>query len=223
MYEYEFRDRLVSGTYRDAFRAPAGTGKPHRVVPHRQVPPGRKRDRCERRKKGWRTHGSQSGNPWLDPPRCTLGRPVVGVGKGDRGRHTRVGRRWSVRGTPWLELRGESRVPTFSNRLEALEIRFERLMIGGSGRSSAPSALGLERRNSTFPVLPIRGTKDTKRRDPVSASEPQKRLGVPLIYELIKWHWFSYQDIGIQSRIHQTAAHRDFEAKSYALVMLAGR
>ncbi|KYN21627.1 hypothetical protein ALC57_06003 [Trachymyrmex cornetzi] len=62
MYEYEFRDRLVSGTYRDAFRAPAGTGKPHRVVPHRQVP-GRKRDRCERRKKGWRTHGSQSGNP----------------------------------------------------------------------------------------------------------------------------------------------------------------
>lgn len=35
------------------------------------------------------------------------------------------------------ELRGESRVPTFSNRLEALEIRFGRLMIGGSGRSSA--------------------------------------------------------------------------------------
>ncbi|KYN01968.1 hypothetical protein ALC62_07271 [Cyphomyrmex costatus] len=107
MYEYEFRDRLVSSTYRDAFRAPAGTGKPHRAVPHRQVP-REKRDRCERRKKGWRTHGSQSGNPWLDP-RCT------------------------------------------------------------------PSAFGLERRNS---VLPIQGTKDTER----------------------------YQDIGIQSRIHQTAA-----------------
>ncbi|KYN37209.1 Homeobox protein homothorax [Trachymyrmex septentrionalis] len=99
------------------WRISVAPGKPHRVVPHRQVPPpGRKRDRCERRKKGWRTHGSQSGNPWLDPPRCT-----------------------------------------------------------------------------------------------------------PLIYELIKWHSFSYQDIAIQSRIHQTVAHRDFDAKSYAFVMLAGR
>ncbi|KYM82755.1 hypothetical protein ALC53_06760 [Atta colombica] len=164
MYEYEFRDRLVSGTYRDAFRAPAGTGKPHRVVPHRQVPAGDSmRKNCARR---------------VEPT-------------------------------------------TFSNRLEALEIRFGRLMIGGSGRSSAPNVLGS--RDETPRFLPIRGTNDTERRDPVSASEPQKRLGVPLIYEFIKWHWFSYQDIGIQSRIHQTAAHRDFEAKSYALVMLAGR
>jgi len=54
-------------------------------------------------------------------------------------------------------------------------------MIGGSGRSSAPNVLGS--RDETPRFLPIRGTKDTERRDPVSASEPQKRLGVPLIYE----------------------------------------
>lgn len=36
----------------------------------------------ERRKREDRTHGSQSGNPWLDP-RCTRG-TVGGVGKGGR-------------------------------------------------------------------------------------------------------------------------------------------
>jgi len=45
-----------------------------------------------------------------------------------------------------------------------------------------PSALG-PRDGTPFPVLPIRGTEDTRKGDPVSASEPQKRLGVALIYE----------------------------------------
>lgn len=59
---------------------------------------------------------------------------------------------------------GESRVPTFSNRPEALEIRFGRLMIGPEDRDDPlPSALG-PRNGTPFPVLPIRGTKDTERR-----------------------------------------------------------
>ncbi|KYQ58133.1 hypothetical protein ALC60_02865 [Trachymyrmex zeteki] len=107
-------------------------------------------------------------------------RPVVGVGKGDRGRHTGVGRRWSVRGTPWL---GSRRVPTFSNRLEALEIRFGRLMIGGSGRSSAKRPRARETK-LRFPSFRLEERR-TRKGDPVSASGPQKRLEVPLIYERI--------------------------------------
>lgn len=86
--------------------------------------------------------------------------------------------RWDEAG-----LRGDSRVPTFSNRPEALEIRFGRLMIGPEDRDDPlPSALG-PRNGTPFPVLPIRGTKDTERRSRLGESEPQKRLGVPLIYE----------------------------------------
>ena len=50
-------------------------------------------------------------------------RPVVGVGKGDRGRHTRVGRRWSVRGTPWLGSRRGVVITSRSDRVPLLSRR----------------------------------------------------------------------------------------------------
>lgn len=80
------------------------------------------------------------------------------------------------------ELRGESRVPTFSNRLEALEIRFGRLMIGGSGRSSAERPRAT-RRNPVSRPSDSRNGGHGKEIPSRRESGPQKRLGVLLIYE----------------------------------------